>query len=144
MLSNCQQCKYQHPDLCAVNPTYKVMHDKLRSRLSETELDTCEVGILPCNDWEASEELQPLALELTLSRQEWKQVLSACHGLPCELMAQIQSMIALPGEIFMCPVDSSNIAAVGYDPAQQVLQVDFHHGSRYRYQSVPSYVFDEF
>jgi len=85
-----------------------------------------------------------LALELTLSRQEWKQVLSTCHGLPRELMAQIQSMIAQSGKIFMCPVDLSNIAAIGYDPAQQVLQVDFHHGGRYRYQGVPPHTFDEF
>ncbi len=99
MLSNCQQGKYHHPDLCAVNPTYKVMHDKLRwplagrrpSRLSDTELDTCDAGVLPCNDWEPSEELQPLTLELTFSRQVWRQALSTGHGLPRELLAQIQS-----------------------------------------------------
>lgn len=65
------------------------MHEKLSSRLSDTESDTCEVGILPCSHWEPSEELQPLMLELTLSRQEWKHVLSAGHGLPRELLAQI-------------------------------------------------------
>lgn len=152
MLSNCQQCKYHNPDLCAVNPSYKVMHDKLRSRLSDAELDTCEVGILPCNKWEPSEELQPLTLELTLSRQEWKQVLRTIHSLPFELTSQIQTAIAQgrlediaqPGEILMVPVDSSNIAAIGYDPLQQVLQVDFHHGGRYRYLDVPSHIFDEF
>jgi len=144
MLSNCQQCKYQHPDLCAVNPSYRVMHEKLRSRLSETELDTCEVGILPCNDWEASEELQPLMLELTLSRQEWKQILASAHALPYELSAQIQAAIADPGEIVMLPVESSNIAAIGYSDVERVLQVDFWSGTRYRYFGVPQRKFDEF
>ncbi len=144
MLSSCQECKYHHPDLCAVNPSYRLMQDKFRSRLSEADLAACDVGILPCNDWEPSEELQPLMLELTLSRQEWKRVLSAGHGLPCELFAQIQSAIADPGEIVMLPVESSNIAAIGYDPIERTLQVNFLSGTRYRYFSVPQWRFDEF
>lgn len=142
MLSNCPQCKYHNPDLCAVNPSYKVMHDKLCSRLSEDELEACEVGILPCTDWEPSEELQPLTLELTLSRQQWKQVLNS--ALPRELFAQIQTTIAQPGEILMIPVDSSNIAAIGYDPLEHILRVDFLSDTTYHYHDVPSQVFNEF
>lgn len=150
MLSNCQQCKYHNPDLCAVNPSYKVMQAKLRSRLSEDELEACEVGILPCTDWEPSEELQPLTLVLTVSRQEWKQVLNS--ALPRELFAQIQTAIAQgrleaiaqPGEILMVPVDSSNIAAIGYDPLERILRVDFLSDTTYHYYGVPSQVFNEF
>jgi len=144
MLSKCVDCKYHHPGLCAVNPSYRVMQNKLRLHLSDTELDTCEVGILPCNDWEASEELQPLMLELTLSGQEWHQLLSTGHDLPHELISQIQTAIAKPGEIVMVPVESSNIAAIGYDSAEQVLQVDFWSETRYRYFAVPQWKFDEF
>ncbi|MBW4638639.1 MAG: KTSC domain-containing protein [Gloeocapsa sp. UFS-A4-WI-NPMV-4B04] len=44
----------------------------------------------------------------------------------------------------MIPVDSSNIAAIGYSDVCRVLQVDFLIGKRYRYQDVPSQVFDRF
>ncbi len=47
-------------------------------------------------------------------------------------------------EIRMIPVDSSNIAAIGYSDVCRVLQVDFLIGKRYRYQDVPSQVFDRF
>lgn len=144
MLSNCRECKYHHPDLCAVNPTYRLIHDKLRSKLTEADIDACEVGILPCNDWEPSEELQPLTLELTLSRREWKQILTATHSLPRELFAQIQTAIAHPGEIIMIPVESSNIAGIGYSNVERVLRVDFLSGTRYRYEDVDSQIFDDF
>lgn len=35
------------------------------------------------------------------------------------------------------PVESSNLSAVGYDPASQVLTVQFRNGSEYRYRNVP-------
>lgn len=47
-------------------------------------------------------------------------------------------------EIDMIPVDSSNIAAIGYSDALRILQVDFLTGSRYRYFDVPSQVFQGF
>ena len=47
-------------------------------------------------------------------------------------------------EIRMIPVDSSNIAAIGYSAVCRVLQVDFLTGRRYRYHDVPSQVFDGF
>lgn len=146
MLSNCRECKFffQEASFCAVNPSYRTMQDRLRSKLTDVDIDACEVGILPCNDWEPSEELLPLTLELTLSRQEWKQFLTATHSLPRKLFAQIQSAIAQPGEILMFPVESSNIAAIGYRPLDRILQVDFLHGTRYQYLEVPSHIFNGF
>lgn len=144
MLSKCADCKYHHPELCAVNPSYRVMQGKLRSRLSDIELDACEVGILPCNDWEPSVDLQPLALELTLSRQEWKQLLAAGHGLPRELFDQLRTAIAQPGEIVMHPVESSNIAAIGYDSLTWILRVEFLNGTLYDYLGVPLLIFENF
>lgn len=38
------------------------------------------------------------------------------------------------------PVQSSNVRSVGYDPASQVLEVEFHDGSVYQYRGVPSTV----
>ena len=59
----------------------------------------------------------------------------------------LNSAIALTqmlDEIRMIPVDSSNIAAIGYSAVCRVLQVDFLTGRRYRYNNVPSQVFDSF
>jgi KTSC domain len=40
------------------------------------------------------------------------------------------------------PVSSSNIASVGYDPATQLLEVEFLHGGIYQYSSVHSSIYD--
>lgn len=37
----------------------------------------------------------------------------------------------------MSPVTSSNLKAVGYDPASQALEVHFKNGTRFRYAKVP-------
>jgi hypothetical protein len=42
------------------------------------------------------------------------------------------------------PVDSSNIASIGYDPGSQTLQVEFQGGRVYQYFDVPEGVFQEF
>lgn len=34
-------------------------------------------------------------------------------------------------------VSSSNIAAIGYDPDSQTLEIEFHNGSVYSYSGVP-------
>ena len=47
-------------------------------------------------------------------------------------------------QIRMIPVNSSNVAAIGYCDVCRVLQVDFSNRKRYRYQDVPSQVFDNF
>lgn len=40
-------------------------------------------------------------------------------------------------------VDSSNLVAVGYDPRQQVLEVEFQTGSSYQYVGVPSELYQQ-
>tara|TARA_Y100001949_G_scaffold128033_1_gene109551 strand:- start:37811 stop:38026 length:216 start_codon:yes stop_codon:yes gene_type:complete len=35
-------------------------------------------------------------------------------------------------------VNSSSLRALGYDPDQQALEVEFHNGSQYRYEHVPA------
>ena len=50
----------------------------------------------------------------------------------------------LLNQIHMIPVNSSNVAAIGYCDVCRVLQVDFSNRKRYRYQDVPSQVFDSF
>lgn len=42
------------------------------------------------------------------------------------------------------PIDSSNLAAVGYDPDRQVLSVEFTSGSVFHYYSVTLDVFEAF
>lgn len=39
---------------------------------------------------------------------------------------------------------SSNVAALGYDPGTQTLEVEFHGGRVYQYYNVPQGVFDAF
>lgn len=144
MLSTCHKCKFFHPDLCAVNPSYRLMEGKLRSRFSETEIESFDAGILPCNDWEALPELEPIPLEVNLTRQEWKQVLNNASNLPPGLATQIQSALGEPEEGRMIPVESSNIAAIGYAPRDRILLVDFLSGSRYQYYDVPIQIFEDF
>ena len=40
------------------------------------------------------------------------------------------------------PVTSSNLASVGYDPATQTLEIEFHHGGVYQYFDVPQSIYD--
>lgn len=40
-------------------------------------------------------------------------------------------------------VSSSNLAAVGYDPMTQTLEVEFHGGRIYQYYGVPERMFEE-
>jgi hypothetical protein len=47
-------------------------------------------------------------------------------------------------QIRMIPVNSNNVAAIGYCDVCRVLQVDFSNRKRYRYLDVPSQVFDSF
>jgi uncharacterized protein len=42
------------------------------------------------------------------------------------------------------PVDSSNIASIGYDPISQTLEVEFMKGNIYQYFDVPSQVYEGF
>lgn len=39
-------------------------------------------------------------------------------------------------------VSSSNISSIGYDPASQTLEIEFHDGSIYQYDGVPQSAYD--
>lgn len=39
------------------------------------------------------------------------------------------------------PVSSSNLASVGYDPQQQILEIAFRNGSVYQYFNVPLHIY---
>jgi hypothetical protein len=41
------------------------------------------------------------------------------------------------------PVESSNIAAVGYDEDAEVLYIEFKSGTTYTYEDVPYYIYEE-
>ena len=43
----------------------------------------------------------------------------------------------------MVSVNSSNIAAIGYDPDTAILTIQFNKGGVYEYYDVPSYEHDE-
>lgn len=40
------------------------------------------------------------------------------------------------------PVSSSNIASIGYDEDNQILEIEFNDGSVYQYSGVPSSDYD--
>lgn len=42
------------------------------------------------------------------------------------------------------PVQSSNIASIGYDEGEKVLEVEFHSGAVYQYEDVPPEVHGDF
>lgn len=148
MLSDCSSCKFFHPQLCAVNPLYRQRADRWRSRLSEQDLaDLAFLGaqLQPCSDWEPSPQLEPVAMELTLTRRQWLQVGNALAraGLLAAISPQLEGVLS-DQEVVMVAVVSTNITAIGYDGINQVLLVDFHTGSRYRYAQVPQGVFEAF
>lgn len=41
------------------------------------------------------------------------------------------------------PVDSSSVRSIGYDAASGTLEVEFRHGTVYRYRGVPRKVHEE-
>ena len=41
------------------------------------------------------------------------------------------------------PVDSSNVASVGYDPASETLEIEFKTGSIYQYYDVPQFMHEQ-
>ncbi len=42
----------------------------------------------------------------------------------------------------MIQVDSSNIAAIGYDNDSETLQIEFNNGTTYQYFDIPEQVFE--
>ncbi|OJV34326.1 MAG: KTSC domain-containing protein [Bacteroidales bacterium 36-12] len=41
------------------------------------------------------------------------------------------------------PVVSSNIASVGYDENEHILEIEFHHRAVYQYFDVPEKIYEE-
>lgn len=41
------------------------------------------------------------------------------------------------------PVTSSNLASIGYDAENEILEVEFNHGGVYQYFGVPENVYEE-
>jgi hypothetical protein len=39
-------------------------------------------------------------------------------------------------------VSSSNLASVGYDPEQNLLEIAFQNGSKYQYYGVPHHIYE--
>jgi len=39
------------------------------------------------------------------------------------------------------PVQSSNLASVGYDPSTQILEIEFLQGGIYQYYGVPNWIY---
>lgn len=42
----------------------------------------------------------------------------------------------------MIPVSSSNLSAVGYDPATETLTIEFNDGGLYEYYNVPQRIYE--
>lgn len=42
------------------------------------------------------------------------------------------------------PVESKNVASIGYDEPSQILEVEFNHGGIYQYYDVSQNIYDEF
>ncbi len=42
------------------------------------------------------------------------------------------------------PVESSNIASIGYDETIETLEVEFNHGGIYQYQNVGQNIYEAF
>ena len=40
-------------------------------------------------------------------------------------------------------VESSNLASIGYDSENEILEIEFNHGGVYQYFDVPQNVYDE-
>ncbi|MUG93853.1 KTSC domain-containing protein [Scytonema sp. UIC 10036] len=71
--------------------------------------------------------------------------IQAYEGLQ-QLNAIVADSPALPSSsesIEMLPVSSSMADAVGYDPEEQVLQVEFHNGAVYQYYGVEADTWEE-
>jgi hypothetical protein len=149
-LSNCSECKFaarerHHPtDIgCAIAPTYWEMWNRLK------DLSVSRIGSMPiesCREFEESEEMKPLTLSITLTRQQW-QAIATNRNVPEDFTQQVLSSIGLESSantITMSPVSSSNIQAIGYNPTERLLQVDFHSGRSYQYYGVLPQTFQDF
>jgi hypothetical protein len=143
MLTNCTDCifsaKFRHHSSdvgCANNPAYWEMWNRLRTMESKAlaflPVDICGHFTLDksCSTEGHNSELIHSSCEQMASHQ----------AIPSEIQQVIREVINWQDPthygIQMVEVESSNIAAIGYDEHRQVLQVEFGGGSLYRYQGV--------
>lgn len=59
------------------------------------------------------------------------------------VVAEAKTLPSAPEPIAMLPVSSSMANAVGYDPNEQILQVEFHNGAVYQYSGVEFETWEE-
>jgi KTSC domain len=60
-----------------------------------------------------------------------------------QVVADAKILPSAPEPIAMLPVSSSMANAVGYDPNEQILQVEFHNGAVYQYSGVEFETWEE-
>lgn len=144
MISQCNNCRFFHGAevrQCLVNNSYINLWSYFQAH---TSLNLPEERIEECLNFEEGENSPSLTLALTLSYEQWLLILRA-NQFPRELFEQIDSGIesADAETIVMHPVDSSWVAAVGYDATHSALFLDCLNSPdiRYRYTNVPAEVF---
>jgi len=82
--------------------------------------------------------LPVLVLALGCGREK-----SARQETPPPIPEQAAAAVSQPAEIRRIPVSSSFIDAIGYDPGNQVLEIEMNRGQAlYRYFDVPPRVFE--
>lgn len=179
-LSNCSQCRYvnRHPNhrsdiLCAVNPTYPQLWQRLKD-LNSSTLNSLPVDI--CTDFEIDPSLEEKTITLSLSPHQWEQIStysSSCSKTIVDFLNSVRLELSLsltiknwqaianstfnphvldrlaeygiePDKPRWIEVDSSCIAAIAYDRSRSVLLIRFNVGSIYQYDNFPYDVFDEF
>ena len=59
------------------------------------------------------------------------------------VVAEAKTLASAPEPIVMLPVSSSMANAVGYNPNEQILQVEFHNGAVYQYSGVEFEAWEE-
>ena len=145
MLSDCAECQYFQAEACGVNPYYRKYTAALHLKLTTAEFEYFANDLPSCPDWERTRDLEPVTHSLTLTRAQWREVAAAIasQGLAEALPEELRpAEPEATDEIVMHPVESSNIAAIGYRAG--VCQVDFLGGSRYQYFEVPEWVYRNF
>lgn len=138
MLSNCRYCssKKSHK-MCDANPTYFNLFTHLEKdfRGPIENPDFYDSYFNTCPDFVPCEE-KPLSV--TIDETDVKLLIEGI--ITPELRHVLEAR--LEGSIELIPVESSNLAAIGYDPQIKSLYVKFNNGSLYEYKNVEQEAFD--
>ena len=141
-LSSCQNCFFYTRPLhngdvgCSVNPYYWWLWFGLQG---------LEASLLPslpvddCRDFELKEELKPVEVNLTLTPEQIKELVSHCSDR--SILQQFEEYVDV-NHMTWIDVDSECINAVAYNWFDYVLRIRFNSGSIYQYNHVPTHVFD--